>query len=277
MNQNASEAQWASAADGWARWASIRAAMVPATGTMLDLAGIGPGDRVLDVGCGAGEQTVMAAERVGAAGHVLAIDSAAAMIASTQKTVAAAGLCNVTTRVCPVEALAGGDDVFDAAICRLVLMLVAEPAVAARAVCSVLRPGGSFVAMVHGDPGKNPLNQLATGILARHGGKRVDRAKPGFFALSDPARLADVMRRAGFADVAVSTGPVIRRLDDSAMAVAMVRESYAGCIGMVANLPPAGQDAAWGELQQALSRFDGPDGCIIPGEFNLVVGRKPAS
>lgn len=56
---------------------------------MLGLAAIAPGSRVLGVGCGSGEQTVTAAERVGTAGHVLATDIAAGMIATTEKTVAA--------------------------------------------------------------------------------------------------------------------------------------------------------------------------------------------
>ncbi|MEJ0017255.1 MAG: methyltransferase domain-containing protein [Acetobacteraceae bacterium] len=276
MSERTPEAQWSRAADGWARWAAIRAAMVPATETLLDLAAVAPGSLVLDIGCGSGEQTVMAAERAGPAGHVLAIDISAAMIAATDKTVAAAGLRNVSTRVCGVAALTGEDGAFNAAICRLVLMLVPDPTAAARAVWAALRPGGAFAAMVHGDPAKNPLNRLATEILARHGGKTVDPQKQGFFALSDPTRLEDVMRRAGFADVVVTTAPVVRRLDDAAMAVAMVRESYAGCIALIAGLPPAGQAAAWAELEQALARFEGPEGCVIPGEFNLVAGRRPA-
>jgi ubiquinone/menaquinone biosynthesis C-methylase UbiE len=72
---------------------------------MLDLAAVAQGSRVLDVGCGSGEQTVIAARRVGETGHVPAIDIAAPMVAATEKNVAAAGLRNVSTRVCPVDAL----------------------------------------------------------------------------------------------------------------------------------------------------------------------------
>jgi ubiquinone/menaquinone biosynthesis C-methylase UbiE len=276
MSDKAAESRWTEAADAWARWASVRAAMIPATETMLDLAHLGPGQHVLDVGCGSGEQTVMAARRVGPSGTVVATDIATAMIAATDKTIAEAGLTNVSTRVCAVEALAGEGERYDAAICRLVLMLVPDPVAAAHAVCAVLRPGGRFAALVHGDPQRNPMNRLAIDILARHGGKTVRRDGPGFFALADPARLADVMHHAGFVDVMVTQAPATRRLDDAATAVTMIRQSFADCMKLVADLPAEGQAAAWEELRQALAAFEGPDGCVMPAEYNIVVGRRPA-
>ncbi len=275
LSENTAASQWSNVADDWARWAPIRAAMIPATQKMLDLTMVGPGSHVLDVGCGAGEQTVMAAERVGATGHVLATDIAFGMIAATEKAVQAAGYGNVSTRVCGAQELAGGEEQFDAAIARLVLMLVPDPVAAARAVFSLLRPGGAFGAIVHGNPKTNPMNRLATDILARHGGKMVDDEKSPLFKLADPARLIDVMTRAGFTDVAVSAEPAVRRMEDAKMAVTMVRESFAACTGLIADLPPAGKEAAWAELEAAFSHFETADGCNIPVEFNLVVGRKP--
>ena len=271
------EAQWSSAADGWARWAAVRDALVPATEKMLDIAAIVPGSRVLDIGCGSGEQTIMAAKRVGETGHVLATDIAAPMIADTTKSVGAAGVRNVSTRVCSAEALAESSEKFDAAISRFVLMLIPDPVAAARAVLGVLRPGGTFAAMVHGDPEKNPLNALSTDILARHGGKAINMNKPGFFALADHTRLGAVLRTAGFVDVAVSSMPIVRRLDNTAAAVAMVREGWAFCQALVADLLPTAQVAAWAEVEQALARFQSADGFVIPGEINLVVWRKPVN
>ena len=69
------------AAEGWQRGATGRADLRPITERMLDLAGIGPGHRVLDVAAGTGEQTLMAARRVGPRGFVLATDIAERMLA----------------------------------------------------------------------------------------------------------------------------------------------------------------------------------------------------
>lgn len=272
---NDAQARWSQAAAGWERWAAARAALIPATERMLDMAGIGPGARVLDVGCGAGEQTILAARRVGPSGHVLACDIAAPMVAATERATASEGLRNVTTTVSSAEALVPSDPPFDAAISRLVLMLIPDPVAAARGVLGMLRPGGTFASIVHGDPARNPLNALSLEILARHGGKTLRPGAPGFFALADQDRLAGVLRDAGFADVIVTTMPFVRRLDDAAMAVAMIRDGFAVCQALVADLPPADQAAAWAEVEAALAVYQQPDGLAVPGEVNLVAGRRP--
>jgi ubiquinone/menaquinone biosynthesis C-methylase UbiE len=66
---------------------------------MLDLAGIGSGHRVLDVAAGTGEQTLMAARRVGPHGFVLATDIADRMLAYLDEAARNEGLTNVQTRV----------------------------------------------------------------------------------------------------------------------------------------------------------------------------------
>ena len=89
------------------------------TEQMLNLAAVAPGCRVLDIGCGSGEQTVIAARRVGETGHAFAIDIAAPMVAATEKNVASAVLRKVTTRVCPADTLSAEAESFDAAMSRL--------------------------------------------------------------------------------------------------------------------------------------------------------------
>lgn len=266
---------WSQAADGWERWAAVRSAQVPMTERMLDLAGVGPGCRVLDVGCGAGEQTLLAARRVGPSGHVLATDIAAPMLAATDRAVAAAGLGNVATRRVAAEALVPDGAGFDAAISRFVLMLIPDPVAAARGVWGMLRPGGAFAAIVHGAPARNPLNVLATTILSRHGGKTPTPGGPGFFALADPDRLAAVFRDAGFVDVAVTAEAFQRPLADAAMAVALIRDSFAICQALVADLAPEAQEAAWAEVEAAFAPYQRPEGLVLPAEANLVVGRRP--
>ena len=67
--------QWQTAAEPWYRWGpTIEEWLGQATETMLDMAEIGPGSRVLDVAAGTGGQTIAAAERVGPSGYVLATD-----------------------------------------------------------------------------------------------------------------------------------------------------------------------------------------------------------
>src|SRR5262245_66518031 len=62
---------WQKAAPGWAKWEHVfSAGLSTATDTLIDMAGMRPGMRVLDLACGAGSQTMVAAQRVGPDGGV---------------------------------------------------------------------------------------------------------------------------------------------------------------------------------------------------------------
>src|SRR5262245_31588407 len=88
------------AAEAWRRSGASRASLLgPITERMLDLAGIELGHRVLDIAAGTGEQTLLAACRVGPGGSALAVDMAARMLAIAAEAAQQAGLRNVQTRV----------------------------------------------------------------------------------------------------------------------------------------------------------------------------------
>src|SRR6185503_17939511 len=75
------ERQWQEAAEAWHRWGpTLSTWLGPATEAMLDMAWVGPGSRVLDVAAGAGQQTIVAARRVGPTGYVLATDIASNLL-----------------------------------------------------------------------------------------------------------------------------------------------------------------------------------------------------
>ena len=96
------------------------------------------------------------------------------MVAAAEKNVAAAGFA-MFRRVFVQRMPDANMEPFDAAISRLMLMLVPDPVAAARAVLAVLRPGGAFSAIVPGDQGKVGSNAIVLDILARHGGKQTGR------------------------------------------------------------------------------------------------------
>jgi ubiquinone/menaquinone biosynthesis C-methylase UbiE len=77
-----------------------------ATEMMLEVASVQPGSRVLDVAAGTGDQTLMAARRVGPTGNVLATDDSASMLKIAAEAARNEGLANVETRVMNAENLA---------------------------------------------------------------------------------------------------------------------------------------------------------------------------
>jgi arsenite methyltransferase len=79
-------------------------------------AGLQPGETVLDLGCGAGLDTVLAARAVGRAGHVHALDFLPEMLERTEEAIAASGLANVETVEATMESIPLADSAVDVVI-----------------------------------------------------------------------------------------------------------------------------------------------------------------
>jgi SAM-dependent methyltransferase len=133
---------WESASPGWAKWEPVFAASLSgATDALIDMAGIRPGMRVLDLACGAGSQSIQAVKRVGPNGKVVASDISGTMLEHVRRNAARAGLQNIETLECAADELDETQAPFDASICRLRLMLFPSPQEALEAVRRVLKPG----------------------------------------------------------------------------------------------------------------------------------------
>ncbi|HET7503791.1 MAG TPA: class I SAM-dependent methyltransferase [Kofleriaceae bacterium] len=112
-------------------------------------AGLAPGMRVLDFGCGVGDVAFLAATLVGDAGHVVGFDRSEEAVQTARARAAAMGLRHVEFRCADDLELTDQSftEPFDAVVGRLVLMYQPDPAECLRRLSTVLRPGG--VAMFH--------------------------------------------------------------------------------------------------------------------------------
>jgi ubiquinone/menaquinone biosynthesis C-methylase UbiE len=129
---------------------------------LIDMAGIRPGMRVLDLACGAGSQSIQAAKRVGPNGTVVASDISASMLEHVRRNAALAGLQNIETLDCAAEDLEEPEACFDASICRLGLMLFPSPRKALQAVRRTLKPAARFSALVFMTPANTAQGRPAT-------------------------------------------------------------------------------------------------------------------
>jgi ubiquinone/menaquinone biosynthesis C-methylase UbiE len=242
---------------------------------MLDLAGVVEGHRVLDVAAGTGEQTVLAARRVGPNGSVLAVDLAPQMLVLAADTAKQAGLHNVETRVLDARNLDVKPESVDAAISRLALMLIPERAKALAGIRRSLKPGKRFAALVLGTANECPFIALPLGIAAsRAGTPRAPFEDPGMFALGDPTVLETTYRHAGFREVAIEVVPFERRFLSLAAAMQTCRDGLPEIPELMVHASETERAAAWLEIEAALRMFERTAEIVFPQTYLIAVGTK---
>lgn len=186
---------------------------VPAIGApvaedLIAAAGLRPGERVLDVACGTGVVTRLAAERVGAAGSVTGLDVNPGMLA-----VAASATppdMAVDWQEASAESMPFPDGSFDVVLCQIGLQFVPGKLAALREMRRVLDTGGRAVVSVPGP--KPPLFGVMTDALARHLSQEAASFGDLVFSMHDVDELTELMRGAGFRDVDVQAKPKSLRL-----------------------------------------------------------------
>lgn len=163
---------------------------------MADLAGVAPGQRVVDVGCGPGALTGELVKRVGAAG-VAAVDPSAPFVAA-----AADRHPGVDVRLANAEALPFDDGVFDAALAQLVVHFMSDPVAGLGEMRRVTRPGGVVVACVWDHAGgQGPLGLFWRVARGRDAAVVDEEHLPGARA----GHLGELFRASGLQHVEEST------------------------------------------------------------------------
>jgi len=118
--------------------------IAPITERLFLEAGIGHGQRVLDLGSGVGDVALLAARLVGPSGEVVGIERDASSIARARARVSEAGLRNVSFTQVDINQIVDARP-FDAAVGRFILMFLPDPVSALRSLIKLVRPGGVLV------------------------------------------------------------------------------------------------------------------------------------
>jgi len=269
--------QWEKSARGWNdHTPQIRAWLRTATDAMLDMAGIRPGSRVLDVAAGAGDQTLDIAGRVGPRGSVLAIDLSAAILEFAQANALRAGHRNVETRVADGERLRVEEAGFDAAVSRLGLMLFPDPLRGLREMRRALKPGGGVCTMVFSKPDANPCVAILMSTALKHAGlpPRDPYQPGGLLSLGKPGLIDELFRTAGFRDVATTRIDAPFGLPSTQAYLDFIRTSASPIQQILGKLDAAAAQAAWTEIEERLDAFRTASGWEGPNELLLTAGRR---
>lgn len=238
----------------------------------LDAAVIGPGDQVLDIGCGTGQTTRDAARRA-SSGGALGVDLSAGMIAVARRLAAAGGLGNARFEQADAQIHPFIEGSFDVAISRTGATFFGDPRAAfaniARALC-----GGGRLALLSWQP--LLANEWAGELTAALAAGRVLPAPPpgapGPFALGDPGRVRQLLAGAGFTGIEIDPmqAPMWLGADpDDAYAFAL------GLLGwMLEGLDENSRARALAALRATVTAHSTADGVVYESSAWLIRARR---
>jgi ubiquinone/menaquinone biosynthesis C-methylase UbiE len=175
----------------------------PVADDLIGIAALQPGQRVLDVACGSGVVTRLAAEHVGPSGAVAGLDVNPGML----------GVARATTppdtpidwHEASAESMPLADEGFDVVLCQMGLQFIPNKLAALREMQRVLRTGGRAFITVPGP--KPPIFAIMADALARHLSPDAASFADLVFSMHDADELTELMRSAGFRDVDVQAKP----------------------------------------------------------------------
>ncbi|MEV5251297.1 class I SAM-dependent methyltransferase [Streptomyces werraensis] len=174
----------------------------PVNGPLLDAAALRATDTVLDIGCGNGHLTRLAARR---ARHAVGIDLSAPMLERARATAEAEGLSNVSHVQADAQVHPFEPATFDAAVSRFGVMFFADPVAAFRNIAGALCEGGRLAFVCPQSFDRQDQARVFAAV-ARHAPlpdlTAASAGGPASFA--DPARTRSVLSAAGFHGIEVT-------------------------------------------------------------------------
>jgi SAM-dependent methyltransferase len=260
--------EWLRHNDWWERM------FAPFGEAMLQAAALRGGDRVLDVGCGAGTSTVAAARAVAPDGAVVGVDISPQMLDVARER--APELGNVTWLEADAQLHQFQPAGYDAVISRFAVMLFDDPMAAFTNLHSCLRPGGRMAFVCWQAPTACEWISVALSVAVPAVGRYPDLGEPGApgpFAFADGERLRGLVAAGGFGDVTVEAVTRPQRLGaDPYEAVAAVM-----ALPETRDLLAGSPDGAYAEVAAALTEaftpYAGPEGVVMDSTAWLVSAR----
>jgi SAM-dependent methyltransferase len=223
-------------------------------------AGISVGDRVLDIGCGAGAVTLPAARAVGPAGQVAGIDLSPKMLTRTAAACEMLDHGNVTLTLADAHDPPYEPGSFDAVLASMLVFLLADPGTAAGAWRQLLRPGGSvaFSWIVAEDPLWQPVIAAVDAYVPGGSGFEALLHHPPFCGINE---VEAMLTTAGYTDIATTTETVESRYTGPRHWWAVSWSQAPRIVWQ--HIPVNRRAAARGDAIRLLEPLRSPDGALI--------------
>jgi SAM-dependent methyltransferase len=185
------------------RWRDVEPSNAPVSETLFAALKLQPGEHVLDIGCGGGQTTLDAAERVGASGAATGFDISEPMLEIARERARAHALGNVTFAAGDAQVESPPNGPFDAVMSRFGVMFFADPVAAFTNIRRQMRPDGRIAFASWQALNKNEWFPGAVLAKYRHGPPPDPGAppQPGPFALAGEDYTRSILAAAGFTDI----------------------------------------------------------------------------
>ena len=243
---------------------------------MLEAAELEPGQRVLDVGCGAGSTTIEAARRVAHTGYAVGIDNSGPALELARVRADASGLDGVGFIEADAQVHPFEPEATDAVISRFGTMFFDDPVAAFANLRHALRRGGRLAIVAWQGPFESEWTTVAVNVAIAHFGRPPDLGAPGGpgpYAFADGDRFTSVVTAGGFRDVTLDAiaRPMLMGSDveDVVGMVAATPQSK----GLFAGQPKAKVEAALAALRDAFALYARPEGVVMNGTAWLLTAR----
>lgn len=280
MTDNASEEEFWSgpAGQSWiAHEAEQDGLLANVAQAVIDMAELQPGGRAIDIGCGAGALTMLAAEAVGEAGRVLATDIAPPFVARVGAR--ALGMPQVGTFLGDAQMSDWPETGFDFAISRFGVMFFSDPSAAFANIARALRPGGRIVFAAWAKVEENPYWAIPRRLVAERIGPQKGSGPnaPGPMGLADAEWAMGQFRAAGLADVDVTTQQVpLTHAEGAAGAASLMLRVGPAVRALAENDLSEDQRAAFRqEVEHAFRPFETEGLAEIPSTIHFYTATKP--
>jgi SAM-dependent methyltransferase len=271
--------EWRETAKYWIRHSNtIREMFAPVTEALIEDAGIGEGQSVLDIAGGAGEPALTIAARVGANGSVTCTDAIAEMVDAARVEATNRGITNVQFRQCTADSLPFADESFDVVVSRLGAMFFPDPLAACKEILRVTKRGGAIAFVVWDKNELNPFCHLVSDVVSRHvPAPPADPDAPNAFRFAELGKLASILTASGASGVADRVLHFQIQAPISAEQFWNMRSETSETLRTkLDTLYEAEKTQVGDEVQQEVREFFPNNQMNFPAQMIIVTGRKPA-
>ena len=242
------------------------------TARLLAGAQIEDGENVLDIGCGCGDATILAA-RATRSGHALGADLSQIQVAEARRLAASAGVTNARFEVADAQVHPFQAGNFDLVLSNFGVMFFDDPAAAFGNLRKALRRGGRLAFLCWRTRDENPFFTIGFAEAAAALSLRELPGPPAAFSLADTGLVRTLLSGARFGGIEFAKVDEPMLIGRDVEDVIEYERASPSAIGLLTGLSAAQAAELAKHVRDSLTEYASPGGVVMPGAAWLVTAR----